>query len=312
MIRIFACAKICGPQDLRIPVIEGGFPHSEIRGSKFVRNSPRLIAAYYVLHRLSAPRHPPDALKALDCSHRRCPPLGRGSFGERLLVRRRRNRRLHFSRFQRKDQLASQIIRGCGCRSRRACKQARTINETASAPIARRECPDDLPLHDVIERKFPPQNAAGNRNFIKRTISAGPRSAIIEEDGGARRDRTDDLLLAKQALSQLSYGPARREGPAFPKCRTARKMVGLGRFELPTSRLSSARSNQLSYKPLALKARDVPSAPVKERRGLVRDEERETKTAVSRIVRPDWPAFVPKRSDEFARCELEGSSLERR
>ena len=27
-------------------------------------------------------------------------------------------------------------------------------------------------------------------------------------------------------------------------------MVGLGRFELPTSRLSSARSNQLSYKPL--------------------------------------------------------------
>ena len=27
--------------------------------------------------------------------------------------------------------------------------------------------------------------------------------------GGANRDRTDDLLLAKQALSQLSYGPAR-------------------------------------------------------------------------------------------------------
>jgi hypothetical protein len=28
--------------------------------------------------------------------------------------------------------------------------------------------------------------------------------------GGARRDRTDDLLLAKQALSQLSYGPSSR------------------------------------------------------------------------------------------------------
>ena len=26
--------------------------------------------------------------------------------------------------------------------------------------------------------------------------------------GGARRDRTADLLRAKQALSQLSYGPA--------------------------------------------------------------------------------------------------------
>ena len=28
-----------------------------------------------------------------------------------------------------------------------------------------------------------------------------------EKAGGANRDRTDDLLLAKQALSQLSYGP---------------------------------------------------------------------------------------------------------
>ncbi len=26
--------------------------------------------------------------------------------------------------------------------------------------------------------------------------------------GGAKRDRTADLLLARQALSQLSYGPA--------------------------------------------------------------------------------------------------------
>src|SRR5262249_43032669 len=35
---------------------------------------------------------------------------------------------------------------------------------------------------------------------------------------------------------------------AFPRCRK-RRLVGLGRFELPTSRLSSARSNQLSYRP---------------------------------------------------------------
>src|SRR5690242_17487961 len=31
--------------------------------------------------------------------------------------------------------------------------------------------------------------------------------------GGARRDRTDDLLLAKQALSQLSYGPVSTSRP---------------------------------------------------------------------------------------------------
>ena len=28
------------------------------------------------------------------------------------------------------------------------------------------------------------------------------------EPGGARRDRTDDLMLAKHALYQLSYGPS--------------------------------------------------------------------------------------------------------
>ena len=45
-----------------------GFPHSEIVGSKPVRSSPTLIAAYHVLHRLSMPRHPPIALIALDRS----------------------------------------------------------------------------------------------------------------------------------------------------------------------------------------------------------------------------------------------------
>src|SRR5215212_3015597 len=33
---------------------------------------------------------------------------------------------------------------------------------------------------------------------------------------GARRDRTDDLLLAKQALSQLSYGPEQPPSLARP------------------------------------------------------------------------------------------------
>jgi hypothetical protein len=30
---------------------------------------------------------------------------------------------------------------------------------------------------------------------------------FFERNGGADRDRTDDILLAKQALSQLSYSP---------------------------------------------------------------------------------------------------------
>ena len=43
----------------------GGLPHSEILGSTLARSSPRLIATCYVLHRLSMPRHPPDALAYL-------------------------------------------------------------------------------------------------------------------------------------------------------------------------------------------------------------------------------------------------------
>ena len=74
-----ACAALLSnasgrPEDFKFTDIEGGFPHSEILGSKLVRSSPRHIAAYHVLHRLLAPRHPPDTLIALDCSHYRCPP----------------------------------------------------------------------------------------------------------------------------------------------------------------------------------------------------------------------------------------------
>src|SRR5512147_676717 len=42
-----------------------GFPHSDIPGSKLVCSSPRLFAAYCVLHRLLAPRHSPYALSSL-------------------------------------------------------------------------------------------------------------------------------------------------------------------------------------------------------------------------------------------------------
>ena len=46
----------------------GGLPHSEIPGSKLARSFPGLIATCYVLHRLLAPRHPPNALQTLDHS----------------------------------------------------------------------------------------------------------------------------------------------------------------------------------------------------------------------------------------------------
>ena len=86
--------------------------------------------------------------------------------------------------------------------------------------------------------------------------------------------------------------PLRRSRRRHPPTASVR-VVGLGRLELPTSRLSSARSNQLSYKP-------VPNQPTGRRphanaSGIIRyqtirtklvREERETKTTISRILKP--------------------------
>ena len=63
---------------------------------------------------------------------------------------------------------------------------------------------------------------------------------LFKKTGGASRDRTDDLLNANQALSQLSYSP---------KLPRPQLKVGLRGFEPWTSSLSEMRSNQLSYKP---------------------------------------------------------------
>jgi hypothetical protein len=52
----------------------GGFPHSEIFGSKPIPGSPKLIAGYRVLHRLLLPRHPPNALIALDLTRKKKDP----------------------------------------------------------------------------------------------------------------------------------------------------------------------------------------------------------------------------------------------
>ena len=42
---------------------------------------------------------------------------------------------------------------------------------------------------------------------MKTVLFGAAGTAGVAPSGGANRDRTDDLLLAKQALSQLSYGP---------------------------------------------------------------------------------------------------------
>ena len=65
------------------------------------------------------------------------------------------------------------------------------------------------------------------------------------------RTRRRMLLLRSPSLA-LRRSSLRSRRPAEPEAAEQRRLVGLGRLELPTSRLSSARSNQLSYKPLTL------------------------------------------------------------
>ena len=160
--------------------LAGGLPHSEIHGSKLVRSSPWLIAAYDVLHRLSAPRHPPNALKTLDRSHYRC-PLRLGGKAESF----------------RKDQL----LRGSFDRRRLSLRIFRQAAEAAF---------EQNLLFTMSDNTCTERRKRFGTNCCFQSGRSACRRVITRQAGGARRDRTDDLLLAKQALSQLSYGPGSR------------------------------------------------------------------------------------------------------
>ena len=67
-----------------------------------------------------------------------------------------------------------------------------------------------------INRSCKPANPAFTMSMILRDARLrAPKSVFLSisiaalgsKTGGANRDRTDDLMLAKHALSQLSYGP---------------------------------------------------------------------------------------------------------
>ena len=220
------------------------------------------IAAYHVLHRLSAPRHPPNALKSLDRSHYQCP-----SWDSPVQFSAKNERDGHRSL----ERLNINIL----------CLILPVVGRSSATVRGSRTNTDKSLLHDVNERSA--------RDCIAAKLDLGRpgRSRVFimaclrEVDGGARRDRTDDLKLAKLALSQLSYVPSSDHHHLVEAPERYPNMVGLGRVELPTSRLSSARSNQLSYRPNSASA---PSCDLKER---------ETKTAVSRQMDRDFRSLYP-------------------
>ena len=76
LLEVLRCfSSLRSPPTARMPGMTAlqaaGLSHSETRGSKVICTSPRLIAAYRVLHRLREPRHPPCALSYFSYRHAR-------------------------------------------------------------------------------------------------------------------------------------------------------------------------------------------------------------------------------------------------
>jgi hypothetical protein len=169
----------------------GGLPHSEIPGSPIARISPGLFAACHVLPRLSVPRHPPNALLLRlilykdTAAHRSKTPARQPSHAKTLPRTANPPGKSH-----------RETPRGRHPRSHH--NSLFTLQSTRNSAI-RIQLSEDLrsPTSDLSTFASPAQPPPGGG------ASGGAQSM----PSGGDRDRTDDLLLAKQALSQLSYTP---------------------------------------------------------------------------------------------------------
>ena len=186
-----------------------GLPHSEIAGSKPIRGSPTLIAAYHVLHRLSVPRHPPNALKSLDRSHYQC-SSGLLDLGKEI---------------QLMNIDAEKLICASICLLWAVKHHSRGSRHYKQIPSFTMSISDTHACY------------CGETGYRS---PAGCRISIMEhwwsQTGSNRRPQA-----CKASALPTELWP--RSVPCH------QNMVGLGRLELPTPRLSSVCSNQLSYRP---------------------------------------------------------------
>ena len=116
-----------------------------------------------------------------------------------------------------------------------------------------------------------------------------------EESGGAERDRTADLLRARQALSQLSYSPA---AVASAVITGTGAVVGLGGLEPPTSPLSGVRSNHLSYRPSPAHKRaprltSLPAFVHDQTIGVDACASKSSGSAFKEVIQPQVPLRLP-------------------
>src|SRR6516164_3987307 len=95
-------------------------------------------------------------------------------------------------------------------RRSRSLDHARGLGRSPLHDVRQRARSDTIASvrNEISQRTSFPNTSFPNAGFPNAARSvARRRRARGSKSGGARRDRTDDLLLAKQALSQLSYGP---------------------------------------------------------------------------------------------------------
>jgi hypothetical protein len=190
--------------------LAGGFPHSEIPGSPIARISPGLFAACHVLHRLSVPRHPPDALASRLITgvflrkktphHRRAqgqnpsPCLSRGQIPRQWGPK--------TQAASHEDTSSDRLGTSSGLHHPTGEAWFRP-NRRTPATAGVRACPPRS-HHNSLSSPF---NQRPPRGSCRKAVGWLAKRPEPGRYGGGERIRTDDLLLAKQALSQLSYTP---------------------------------------------------------------------------------------------------------
>ena len=188
----------------------GGLPHSEIHGSMPARGSPWLIATCCVLHRLSVPRHPPDALHTLVLHIRMRHAQEKAHKGQTPA-------RTHPAKMHRHDPTSSLLLRGDG-------------------PVGSSSVTHSLHMSKI---PYPPQRISAVS--LIGYLTAGSLLVTIRHPSSWWR-RTGSNRRPHACKARALPTELRPHGEG-----SGGTVVGQGRLELPTSRLSSARSNQLSY-----------------------------------------------------------------
>ena len=191
----------------------GGLPHSEIHGSKPARGSPWLIATCCVLHRLSVPRHPPDALHTLVLISTNAPRAGESPQGTNYQPARIRQRCIV---------MTQPAVPSCEATALSGHPRSLILFTCQRSHIR--------PRADIC---FLSHRISLGRVIKGHCPSLCP-SSWWRRTGSNRRPHACKARALPTELRPHGEG-------------SGGTVVGQGRLELPTSRLSSARSNQLSY-----------------------------------------------------------------